>query len=204
MQFDWSVFSAAFGLSLGLLVAIGPQNAFILKHGIARRHIGTIVAVCIACDIVLISLGVAGLGTFISSHPLLMQFATWGGALFLGLYGLRAFVSAMRPGSLATEGAVVENRRNAVLAALAFTLLNPYVYLDTVVLMGSVSSRYADALPTYWLGCVAAALLWFSSLGFFAGKLAPLFARPVSWRVLDSVVGLVLCATAVHLVTAFG
>jgi L-lysine exporter family protein LysE/ArgO len=203
MAFSAAAYGAGLSVGLGLLVAIGPQNAFVLKQGIARAHSGTVVAVCIACDILLITLGVAGLGQTLSRSPHWVQWATWGGAGFLALYGLRAFWAAWRPGALDTRGTVQTTRRGAILTTLAFTLLNPYVYLDTVVLMGTVSSRFGEALWAYWLGCVSAAVLWFASIGFLAGKLAPLFARPASWRVLDSVVGVVMCATAWHLLTHF-
>lgn len=204
MSFHFPAFFSGLTIALGLLVAIGPQNTFVLKQGIARAQIVAIVTVCILCDILLITLGVAGLGAFISSQPMLIRIATWGGAAFLALYGFRSFRSAMKASSLQTGGSVQTARRGAILAAMAFTLLNPYVYLDTVVLMGAVSSRFSEALPSYWLGCVTTAVCWFGGLGFFAGRLAPLFARPFSWRVLDSMVGVIMCATAWHLLSSFG
>lgn len=200
------VYLSGFSVAAGLIVGIGPQNAFVLKQGIARQQTLAIVTVCVLCDIALISLGVAGLGQWIANWPAFISIATWGGAAFLLAYGLRAFKAAWRPPQFdTTQTATAATLRQAVLAALAFTLLNPYVYLDTVILMGSVSARFDDAARwSYWLGCITASSLWFILLGAFASRLGPLFAKPISWRVLDSLIGVIMCATAAHLVFNYG
>lgn len=204
MDFNLSVYLSGLTVAIGLIVAIGPQNAYLLKQGIARAHVASVVMVCVLSDIALISLGVAGLGKFIAQSPMLIQVATWGGAGFLLLYGLRAFYAALHPGALETSGSIQTQWRGAVLTGLAFTFLNPYVYLDTVVLMGSVSGQFATARFSFWLGCITASSAWFVVLGVFASQLAPLFAKPSSWRVLDCIVGVIMCATAWHLISQFG
>lgn len=192
------------GLSLGagLIIAIGAQNAFVLRQGLRRRHTFVTAALCTLCDVVLISLGVAGLGALIAGRPALLTAATWGGAAFLFFYGLRSFRSALRPGSLeaAVDGADT-GLRATVLAVLAFSLLNPHVYLDTVILLGGIGARHpAPERPVFVAGACTASLLWFFGLAYGSGLLAPLFRRPSTWRALDGLVGCIMWAIALGLV----
>jgi L-lysine exporter family protein LysE/ArgO len=186
------------GLGASLIIAIGAQNAFVLRQGLKRQRLFVTASLCALCDMLLISLGVAGLGTLIAAQPVLTTLATWAGALFLLYYGFRSFVSAMRSESLKTE----ETQESAhlsdtVLTVLAFSLLNPHAILDTVVLIGSVGAHYAPHERFFFaLGAMAASFLWFFSLAYGAGWLAPLFRRPLAWRVLDCVVGCVMWAIA--------
>lgn len=196
------VFFKGMGLGASLIMAIGSQNAHVLRMGLLRQHVGATVLVCIVCDMLLISAGVAGMGALIEQSPLLLELARWGGAVFLFWYGLRAWRAVLANDSLAVAAGSVEiPLRQALTTVLALTLLNPHVYLDTVVLLGSIGGQQpVDSRLWFALGACCASLLWFLSLGYGARLLAPLFARPLSWRVLDGVVGAVMWSLAGALV----
>ena len=193
---------AGLGLGASLIVAIGAQNAFVLRQGLRREHLGIVIAICIASDVVLIALGVAGTGALFTALPWLVDLARWAGALVLLLYAALAIRRAVRPGALrATEDARPAARAGSVaLTALALTWLNPHVYLDTLVLVGSVASTHGELRWAFGAGAMLASALWFALLGLGARVLAPLFARPLAWRVLDVVVAAVMVGVAVTLV----
>lgn len=183
-----------FALAAGLIVAIGAQNAFVLRQGLLREHVGAVVLFCALADALLMALGVLGAGRALAATPQLAALLAGGGALFLLAYGVRALVRAARPGRLEAaraEGADSAATRAAVLAqAAAFTLLNPHVYLDTVLLVGAVGAQQASAQRAAFLaGACAASAAWFALLGYGARRLAPWFARPSAWRALDAAVG---------------
>ena len=180
-----------FALGLTLIVAIGAQNAFVLRQGLRREHVGAVVTVCALADAVLMLAGVAGLGRVLGERPALAQVLTLGGALFLTAYGLRALWRAAHPGSLlVAAGVPAISLQQALAQTLAFTFLNPHVYLDTVLLVGSVGAQQPGTLRWFFAaGAVSASGLWFSALGYGARLLAPLFARPRAWQVLDAVIG---------------
>ncbi len=195
--------SAAFttGLLLGatLIIAIGAQNAFVLRQGLQGEHVLVIVVFCILSDVILITAGVAGLAEILGTAPVLTMALTIGGILFLLTYGLRALRGALRPAAL-----VVHERRRplrlraAIAQAAGFTFLNPHVYLDTVLLLGSIGARHPPESRAWFVGGAALASIgWFSALGFGARALAPLFSRSSAWRVLDTLVGLTMLALAV-------
>lgn len=190
-----------FGLGAGLIIAIGAQNAFVLRQGLVRRHVFATAGVCAACDVALILLGVAGLGTLISEVWVLAEIARWGGSAFLLFYGALSFRSSLRPGRLeADRDTPSGDLRAAALTALALSLLNPHVYLDTVVLVGSVGAQHpAEERAAFALGASAASVGWFFGLAYGAAWLAPLFRRPAAWRLLDALVGCVMWAIAVSL-----
>jgi L-lysine exporter family protein LysE/ArgO len=190
-----------FLLGAGLIVAIGAQNAFVLRQGLVRRHVFAVAALCSLSDAVLIVAGVAGLGRLVQAQPSLLTGVTLAGAAFLAAYGAIAFYRALRPGELVAAG-MSETGIAAVLATcLALTFLNPHVYLDTVVLIGAVSARYdADGAIAFGAGAVAASVAWFFALGYGARLLTPLFARPAAWRVLDSLIGFVMWSIALRLI----
>jgi len=195
---------SGFVLGAGLIVAIGAQNAFVLRQGIRREQVLAVVAVCVACDWTLITAGALGFGSVIAHFPVVTAIAAWGGAAFLGVHGVLALRSALRPGSLeaadAPERATLTTRA-AIGATLGISLLNPHVYLDTVVLIGSIAAQYEWALRGWFaLGAGLASLVWFSALGFGARLLAPLFQRPMAWRVLDVIVAGVMWWIAASLV----
>ena len=182
-------FFQGFGTGGGLIVAIGAQNAFVLSQGVRGNHHVIIALICILCDIVFITAGVAGFGTAVSTNPFFSQGVTWAGAVFLLFYGWGALRSALRGGSLDAEGPAVASPKTAIIATLAVTLLNPHFYLDTVFLLGGVSSRFqGESRLFFWAGAVSASTLWFIGLSLGGRMLAPLFKRQISWRILDSLV----------------
>lgn len=191
------------GLGASLIIAIGAQNAHVLRMGLRRQHVGLTVAVCIVCETLLIGAGVAGVGSVVEQNALLLASARWGGAIFLAWYGLRAWRAASQSHTLnvKTGGEMPYSVRSALAAVLAVTLLNPHVYLDTVVLLGAIGAQQGTE-GKWWfaLGAMSAASLWFSLLGFGARLLSPWFARTASWRILDAMVGTVMLGMAAALI----
>lgn len=197
---DFNIYFTGLGLGLSLIAAIGAQNAFVLRQGLLRQHVFAVALTCAVSDAVLIALGVAGLDALMSTLPWLEPVLRWGGVAFLVAYGLRAFRSAWQGGGAmrAAEGA--GQSLGAVLATcLAFTWLNPHVYLDTVVLIGSISSRFPGQEWVFGAGAMTASFLFFFTLGYGARLLAPVFAKPVAWRVLDVLVGCIMLLIAARL-----
>ncbi len=195
----FSVFLQGLALSLGLIVAIGAQNAFVLRQGLRREHVGSVVLFCAVADALLIAAGVSGMAQALGARPGLARALALAGAAFLLLYGWQALRRARHANQLkAAAGSDGLSRGAAVAQAAAFTLLNPHVYLDTVLLVGSIGAQQAAALRGWFVvGASSASLFWFVLLGFGARWLAPWFARPRAWQVLDGLIGvtmLVLCA----------
>jgi L-lysine exporter family protein LysE/ArgO len=202
---DHPVLAAAQGFLLGasLIVAIGAQNAYVLRQGIVKHHVGPLVAFCAAADFALIMLGVAGVGTLIQSNSTLLAVATWGGAAFLAWYGATALQRALRPEALRAAEVTNETLRGALTKVAAFTFLNPHVYLDTVVLVGALSGTFeSPANWTFGLGAALASAIWFAILGYGARLLAPIFARPAAWRVLDLIIAGIMFTIAGGLVAS--
>ncbi|PJL57053.1 amino acid transporter [Stenotrophomonas maltophilia] len=185
----------------GLIIAIGAQNAFVLRQGLQQRHVGRVVLACAGADIALILAGVGGvggMGALVLQWPLLLQVLRIGGAVFLLWYGLQAGMRAWRGGSALAAGDVDGgDRRQVLLTCLAFTLLNPHVYLDTVVLLGSLSTRYPGNLRwAFAAGACVASVAWFCTLGYGARLLQPVFRRPAAWRMLDTGVAIFMFCLA--------
>ena len=194
---------SGFLLGASLIIAIGAQNAFILRQGLLRRHVFILCLICAASDATLIALGVAGLGTLIARAPALIMAVTIFGALFLAGYSLIAFQRALHPEAMKAAEGNMTSLRAAVAACLAFTFLNPHVYLDTVVLLGSLSAAFeGSARFAYGAGAVLASFVWFFGLGYGARLLQPVFARPAAWRALDVIIGVVMAALAISLVVS--
>lgn len=189
-------------LSLGLIVAIGAQNAFVLRQGLRREHVGSVVAFCAVADALLITAGVLGMAQALGDRPALARALALGGAAFLAVYGWRALQRARQASALDVRESGQSLSRGAALAqAAAFTLLNPHVYLDTVLLVGSIGAQQAPPLQGWFAaGASAASLLWFSALGFGAHWLAPWFARPRAWQVLDALIGVTMWVLSLLLV----
>jgi L-lysine exporter family protein LysE/ArgO len=195
--------TAGFFLGLSLILAIGAQNAFVLRQGLRRAHVLPVVLTCALSDALLIAAGVAGASALARSAPWVIEALRWGGVAFLLAYGLRSFHSAWKGGdALNATGAGTGSFAAAVATCLALTWLNPHVYLDTVVLIGSVSAAWPGEERAFGAGAVAASFTFFFALGYGARLLAPVFARPMAWRVLDAGVGAVMWAIAAGL--AFG
>lgn len=188
------VFVQGLALSFGLIVAIGAQNAFVLRQGLRREHVGPVVLFCALADAVLITAGVLGMAQALGERPGLARALALGGAVFLAFYGIQALRRARQSQQLqAAAAGQGMGRAAAVAQAAAFTLLNPHVYLDTVLLVGSIGAQQPAALRGWFvLGACAASLGWFGLLGFGARWLAPLFARPRAWQVLDGLIGLTM------------
>lgn len=185
------------GLSLSLIVAIGAQNAFVLRQGLRREHVGAMVLFCAGVDALLMAAGVMGMAAWLAAHPTLAIAITLGGALFLAAYGVTALRRALGSHSLRTGPGGGLTRRQALLQLAGFTLLNPHVYLDTVLLVGTIGAQQAGAAKTFFVGGAASgSVLWFAGLGYGARWLAPWFARPRAWRVLDGLIGLTMLVLA--------
>jgi L-lysine exporter family protein LysE/ArgO len=196
-----TAFLKGIGLGGSLIVAIGSQNAYLLRQALKREFVLTCIAICIACDVVLIGAGVAGMGQLIVEAPALLLWIKIAGAGFLFWYGLRAARSALNPGAmLAGDAAPAGDRGTVIAAMLAFSLLNPHVYLDTVVLLGSIGGQQPGNGRMYFaLGAMLASIIWFSGLGLGARYLTPVFSRPRSWQILDAIIALVMWALAISL-----
>jgi L-lysine exporter family protein LysE/ArgO len=186
-----TAFANGLFMSLVLIVAIGAQNAYVLRQGLRREHVGAVVLFCATSDAVLIGAGVAGMAQALQGRPTLATALAGCGAVFLGAYGVKALWRSRRPAALRTTAQGVSMSRAAVVAqAAGFTLLNPHVYLDTVLLVGSAGAQYAGLLKLWFVaGAATASVLWFTSLGFGARLLAPVFARPRAWQMLDALIG---------------
>ena len=194
-----SAFISGFLLGASLIIAIGAQNAFILRQGLLRRHVFVLCLICALSDALLIAVGVAGLGRFISERPALVTWVTIGGVVFLFAYAVKAFLRAFQ--SHAMKAAGDETSLSAAIAAcLAFTFLNPHVYLDTVVLLGSLSAGFEGAgRIAFGAGANVSSFVWFFGLGYGARLLRPVFEQPRAWQVLDIIIGLVMSALALSL-----
>jgi len=195
---------AGAGFGLSLIVAIGGQNAFVLRQGLRREHVFTIVAICALSDALLIVLGVLGLGSLIAGVPVVLNIIEIAGGLFLVTYGVLAAKRAVKPGELTTDPSGAPLKWGAAVATvLALTYLNPHVYLDTVLLLGSVAGTYGDNRWWFAAGAAMGSIVWFSALGFGARLLRPVFAKPVAWRILDAVIAVVMCAIGLSLLWSF-
>ncbi|MET9774094.1 LysE/ArgO family amino acid transporter [Streptomyces sp. NPDC006367] len=193
--------AAGFGTGLSLIVAIGAQNAFVLRQGVRRDAVLTVVAICALSDAVLIALGVGGVGAVVVAWPDALTVVGWVGGAFLLCYGALAARRVFRPaGALRTQGEAAGSRRRAVLTCLALTWLNPHVYLDTVFLLGSVAADRGPLRWTFGLGAALASLCWFAALGLGARHLGRFLTRPAAWRVLDGLVAAVMIALGLTLV----
>ena len=183
-------------VSGGLIIAIGAQNSYVLRQGLLKQNVFWVCLACFLCDFVLMTLGVLGVGALLASQTLLSALLAWGGGLFLLRYGFNGFISAWRGGE-ALEGASTlptpPSATKAVTATLALTLLNPHVYIDTIMVIGGVSSALtAQQKPVFLLGSLAASFLWFAGLGYGARLLQPLFKSTKAWIVLDILTGVLM------------
>ncbi|MFJ7751537.1 LysE/ArgO family amino acid transporter [Arthrobacter sp. NPDC097144] len=195
----WSIWSTGLLTGLGLIVAIGAQNAFVLRQGIRREHIAAVVVLCAVSDAVLILAGTAGIGALVENFPRILDLLRWGGAAYLTWFAVRSFISAAKPSAL--TGQAPRSRGSVISTTLALTFLNPHVYLDTVVLLGSLANQYGEAAR--WIfaaGAVMGSILWFTGLGYGARALSGPLSRPRTWQVLDLLIGVVMLVLALKLV----
>ena len=199
-----SVFLKGMVLGGSLIVAIGLQNAFILRQGIKNRHIFIAAFTASLIDVLLIGSGVLGFGYLIEQHPNLIKYITWGGAAFLFTYGFKSFLSAFKPQNMDDENAKgmlkQNNAKEVILIIMGVSLLNPHVYLDTVVLIGGLSASYGH-IGKYWFGggAMTASFIWFFALGYGARLLSPLFKKQRAWQILDILIGITMWGIAISL-----
>jgi len=192
--------ATGFGFGLSLIVVIGAQNAFVLRQGLRREHIGLVVPVCACSDVVLIAAGVGGLGALVDAAPRALDVLSVLGAAFLLTYAAIAALRAARPDALRTDATGIRlSRRRAVTTAAALTWLNPHVYLDTVLLLGSIARTHGDGRWWFGAGAALGSVAWFTALGFGARILQPWFARPTAWRILDSLIAGLMIVIAVRI-----
>lgn len=192
--------AAGFGTSLSLIVAIGAQNAFVLRQGIRRDRVLAVVAICAVSDAALIALGVGGVGALVQTFPAALTVVGLAGGAFLLCYGVLAARRVFRPSAMDVTGTPPAGSRRVVLTCLALTWLNPHVYLDTVLLLGTVAAHRGDLRWAFGVGAVLASLCWFAGLGFGARLLTGFFARPSAWRMLDGLVAATMITIGVTLV----
>jgi L-lysine exporter family protein LysE/ArgO len=185
---------------LSLIVAIGAQNAFVLRQGVLRQHVGAVVAVCAVSDLVLITAGVAGIGAIVEHAPTALTIVRWLGVAFLTAYGLRSLWRARHAEALTASSDVEPRLRGALVQAVALTWLNPHVYLDTLLLLGSIAAHHGPS-GKWWfaVGASLGSILWFTGLGYGARLAAPLLSRPRAWQVLDVLIGLTMLTIAYQL-----
>ncbi|MBK1665590.1 amino acid transporter [Rhodospirillum rubrum] len=196
-----SVFFAGLTMGLSLIVAIGAQNAFVLRQGLRNEHVLAISLTCALSDALLITLGVAGFGKMMALAPWLDPLLRYGGAAFLIWYGAISLRSALRSSAALAVGPAAEKAglKATLLTCLALTWLNPHVYLDTVMLLGSISTQFPDRQSSFAAGAMAASFLFFFALGYGSSRLKPLFAKPSAWRSLEAIIALVMWTIALKL-----
>ena len=194
-------FLPGFFAGLSLIVAIGAQNAFVIRQGLTRQHVFVVVAICAICDAALIALGIAGLGAIIQGLPWLLEIVRWFGVVYLAWFGIKSIRSAFKNEVMDASGEQTTSLAKVVTAVLGFTLLNPHVYLDTVILLGSISNQFADKWA-FGFGAMAASAVWFSAIGFGAKAASRFMSKPIFWRVLDSIIAVIMFSIALFLAFA--
>ena len=193
-----SAFSGFF-TAISLIAAIGAQNAYVIRQSLTRKHVLLVVVICALADAILIIAGIAGLGALITSAPMLMEFIRWFGVLYLAWFGIRSARSAFKKQSLDAGSAQSASRKQVVLSILGFTFLNPHVYLDTVILLGSIANQFQSDRWWFGIGAMMSSVVWFFSIGYGAKAAAKYMAKPVFWRVLDLVIAAVMFGIALML-----
>ncbi len=191
---------AGFLTGLSLIVAIGAQNAFVLRQGLRRQHVLAVVLICAFSDALLIVLGIAGLGAVINSVPLLLEVFRYGGAAYLLWFAIGAIRRAIKPSALVESEQQVDSLRQTIVTALALTYLNPHVYIDTVLLLGSIANQFEDRW-LFGVGAASASFVWFFTLGFGASWLGKYVKKPVFWRILDVFIAIVMITIAAMLLS---
>ena len=195
-------FLPGFFAGLSLIVAIGAQNAFVIRQGLTRQHVLVVVAICALCDAALIALGIAGLGAIIQGLPWLLEVIRWFGVAYLTWFGIKSVRSAFKNEVMDVSGGQTHSLAKVVTSVLGFTLLNPHVYLDTVILLGSISNQFADNRWTFGFGAMLASVVWFSSIGFGAKAASRFMSKPFFWRVLDIAIACIMFSIALFLAFA--
>lgn len=195
-----TAYISGFALGLSLILAIGAQNAFVLKQGLKKQHVFLVCSLCAVSDAVLITFGVMGFSTLIEQYPWVEKITRYGGAIFLIVYAAISFYSAYsQTHSLKPSDNAPESALRVTLICLGFTWLNPHVYLDTVIFLGSVSTQFSAHIEAFTLGAVSASFVFFYSLGFGSRFLIPVFEKPRAWQILEIVIGVLMLTLAIKL-----
>jgi len=191
-----------FLMGAGLIIAIGAQNAYVLKQGIKNEHRAVIALICSFSDALLITLGIAGMGFLFTQHPVITRCIAFGGSIYLAWFALKCFMAAVRGESMEmNENGYSVTLKNAIFTTLALTYLNPHVYLDTVVMLGGFgASRPVELRPFFGFGAATASFAWFFTLAYSGSVLAPVFKKELSWRILDTCIGIVMVYIAINLI----
>jgi L-lysine exporter family protein LysE/ArgO len=197
-----TAFLSGLGTGLGLIIAIGTQNAYVLKQGILRNHPFVIALICSVIDALLISAGVSGLGILITSSPILLNIAHYGGAAFLIYYGIKSFLAVFKTESLDIDlKEKSTGLKHTAMTVIALSLLNPHLYIDTCVLIGTIGAQFPEIERSYFtIGAISASFIWFFSLSYGAALLVPLFKKPVAWKILDFIIAIVMWSIAASLI----
>jgi L-lysine exporter family protein LysE/ArgO len=181
---------------LSLIIAIGAQNAFVIRQGLTKRFVLLTVLICALSDAILIALGASGLGALIKSNKNVLEFVRWFGVVYLLWFAFRSAKSALKKEVLNSAGEASADRKSVILTVLALTFLNPHVYLDTVILLGSISNQFGSDKWFFVIGAMLASLIWFTAIGFGAKSASRFMARPIFWKILDSIVALIMLSIA--------
>lgn len=192
-------FLPGFLTSISLIMAIGAQNAFVIRQGLTRKHVFLVVAICGISDALLIALGIGGLGLIISGLPWLLETIRWFGVAYLLWFAYTSFRKAFTNQSMRAEGEGSDSAKKVALTVLGFTFLNPHVYLDTVILLGSIGNQFGEDRWIFALGAALGSLSWFAAIGWGARLASRFMSRPIFWKVLDTVIGLIMVGIALFL-----
>ena len=193
-------FLPGFFTGLSLIIAIGAQNAFVIRQGLTRRYVFTVVAICTVIDASLIALGIGGLGAAIAGLPWLLEAIRWFGVAYLTWFGIKSVISATKSQSLDPSGVESKSAGNVITTVLAMSLLNPHVYLDTVIFVGGVGNTFGQNRWSFALGAMLASLVWFTSIGYGAKAASKFMSKPIFWKVLDGVIAVIMFSLALTLV----
>ena len=193
-------FLPGFFTGLSLIIAIGAQNAFVIRQGLTKRHVFTVVAICSVIDASLIALGIGGLGAAISGLPWLLEVIRWFGVAYLTWFGIKSLISATKNQTMDASGVENKSAAKVIATVVALSLLNPHVYLDTVIFVGGVGNTFGENRWFFAYGAMLASLVWFISIGYGAKAAARFMAKPIFWKVLDGLIAVIMFTLAITLV----
>ena len=200
-KYPYSVFAIIPGLLAGfsLIIAIGAQNAFVIRQGLTKKYVLLTVLICAFSDAILIALGASGLGALIKSNKNILEFVRWFGVIYLLWFAFKSAKSVFKKEVLHSAGEASANRKSVILTVLALTFLNPHVYLDTVILLGSISNQFGTDKWFFVIGAMLASFIWFTAIGFGAKSASRFMSQPIFWKILDSIIALVMVSIAAFL-----
>ncbi len=181
---------------LSLIIAIGAQNAFVIRQGLTKKFVLLTVLICAFSDALLIALGASGLGALIKSNKNVLEFVRWFGVVYLLWFAFKSAKSALKKEVLNSAGEASADRKSVILTVLALTFLNPHVYLDTVILLGSISNQFGSDKWFFVIGAMLASFIWFTAIGFGAKSASKFMSRPIFWKILDSIIAAIMLSIA--------